>query len=62
MAESLGGIESLVCHPATMPHASVSKETKLKIGITASLIRFSIGCEDIGDLSADLNQALGNIS
>ena len=62
MAESLGGIESLVCHPATMTHASVSKETKLKIGITDSLIRFSVGCEDIGDLSADLNQALGNIS
>ena len=62
MAESLGGIESLVCHPATMTHASVPKETKLKIGITDSLIRFSIGCEDIEDLSADLNQALGTIS
>ena len=62
MAESLGGIESLVCHPATMTHASVSKETKLNIGITDSLIRFSIGCEDIEDLSADLNQALGTIS
>ncbi len=62
MAESLGGIESLVCHPATMTHASVNKKTKLKIGITDSLIRFSIGCEDIEDLSADLNQALGIIS
>ena len=62
MAESLGGIESLVCHPATMTHASVSKETKLKIGITDSLIRFSVGCEDIEDLSADLNQALEIIS
>ena len=62
MAESLGGIESLVCHPASMTHASVSKETKSKIGITDSLIRFSVGCEDIEDLSADLNQALGNIS
>jgi cystathionine gamma-synthase len=62
MAESLGGIESLVCHPATMTHASVPQETKLKIGITDSLIRFSVGCEDIEDLSADLNQALGNIS
>ena len=62
MAESLGGIESLVCHPATMTHASVPRETKLKIGITDSLIRFSIGCEDIEDLSADLNQALGTIS
>jgi len=62
MAESLGGIESLVCHPATMTHASVPKETKLKIGITDSLIRFSIGCENIEDLSADLNQAFGIIS
>ncbi len=61
MAESLGGIESLVCHPATMTHASVSKERKLKIGINDSLIRFSVGCEDIEDLSADLNRALGNI-
>tara|TARA_B100000965_G_scaffold270057_1_gene228433 strand:- start:1513 stop:2682 length:1170 start_codon:yes stop_codon:yes gene_type:complete len=62
MAESLGGIESLVCHPATMTHASVPKETKLKIGITNSLIRFSVGCENIEDLSADLNQAFGIIS
>jgi len=62
MAESLGGIESLVCHPATMTHAAVPKETKLKIGITDSLIRFSVGCEDIEDLSNDLTQALGNIS
>ena len=62
MAESLGGIESLVCHPASMTHASVSKETKLKIGITDSLIRFSVGCEDVEDLCADLHQALGIIS
>ena len=62
MAESLGGIESLVCHPATMTHASVSKETKLKIGITDSLLRFSVGCENIEDLTNDLNQALGSIS
>ena len=62
MAESLGGIESLVCHPATMTHSSVSQEIKSKIGITDSLIRFSVGCEDIEDLLADLNQALGIIS
>ena len=62
LAESLGGVESLICHPATMTHASVSKETKLKIGITDSLIRFSVGCENIEDLSADLNQAFGTIS
>ncbi len=62
MAESLGGIESLICHPATMTHASVPRETKLKIGITDSLIRFSVGCEDIDDLIADLNQAFEKIS
>ena len=62
MAESLGGIESLVCHPATMTHASVPRETKLKIGINDSLIRFSVGCEDIDDLITDLNQALEKIS
>jgi len=62
MAESLGGIESLVCHPATMTHASVSKQTKEKIGITDSLIRFSVGCEDIEDLSTDLDQALEILS
>ena len=62
MAESLGGIESLVCHPATMTHSSVSQEIKSKIGITDSLIRFSVGCENIEDLLTDLTQALGIIS
>ncbi len=62
MAESLGGIESLVCHPATMTHASVSKETKEKIGITDSLLRFSVGCEDFEDLISDLYQALEILS
>ncbi len=58
MAESLGGVESLVCHPATMTHASVRPEIKAKVGITDSLIRFSVGCEDLEDLSEDINQGL----
>ena len=59
MAESLGGVESLICHPATMTHASVSTEVKEKLGISDGLIRLSVGCEDVSDLLADLDQALG---
>ena len=58
MAESLGGIESLICHPATMTHAAVSAEMKAKLGIDDGLVRFSVGCEDLTDLQADLRQAL----
>tara|TARA_Y100001968_G_scaffold132470_1_gene120898 strand:- start:14397 stop:15557 length:1161 start_codon:yes stop_codon:yes gene_type:complete len=58
MAESLGGVESLVCHPATMTHASVKAETRTHLGIDDSLVRFSVGCEDLTDLSTDLNNAL----
>ena len=58
MAESLGGIESLICHPATMTHAAVSAEVKAKLGIDDGLVRFSVGCEDLADLQADLEQAL----
>ena len=58
MAESLGGIESLICHPATMTHAAVSAEVKAKLGIDDGLVRFSVGCEDLADLQADLAQAL----
>ena len=58
MAESLGGVESLICHPATMTHAAVSTEVKEKLGISNGLVRLSLGCEDIGDLIADLDQAL----
>ncbi len=58
MAESLGGVESLICHPATMTHSSVSPETKQALGISSSLVRFSIGCEDLADLSADISNAL----
>ena len=59
LAESLGGVESLVSHPVTMTHASIPETERLKIGITDSLIRLSIGIEDIEDLLADLEQALG---
>ena len=58
MAESLGGVESLVCHPATMTHASIEEEVKMKLGINDSLVRFSVGCEDLSDLIDDLDNAL----
>ena len=58
LAESLGGVESLVSHPITMTHASIPEAERLKLGITDSLIRLSIGIEDIDDLLADLSQAL----
>ncbi len=61
MAESLGGVESLVCHPATMTHASVAQETKVELGINDSLVRFSVGCEDLDDLSMDLKNALDQL-
>jgi cystathionine beta-lyase len=58
LAESLGGVESLVNHPVSMSHGSIPEEERLKIGITDSLIRLSVGIEDIEDLVADLEQAL----
>ena|SRR3990167_1169420 len=58
LAESLGGVESLVEHPAIMTHASIPKEVRNRIGITDGLIRLSVGIEDIEDLQADLAQAL----
>ena len=58
LAESLGGVESLVCHPATMTHASIPKEIREKVGITDNLIRLSTGIEHIDDLLADLEQAI----
>lgn len=57
-AESLGGVESLSCHPASMTHASVPKETREAVGITDSLVRFSVGIESIDDLIRDVAQAL----
>jgi cystathionine gamma-lyase len=58
LAESLGGVESLVGHPATMTHASIPREERIKNGLTDSLIRLSVGIEDINDLVEDLEQAL----
>ena len=58
LAESLGGVESLVSHPASMTHASIPKEERLKSGLTDSLIRLSVGVEDIDDLLGDLDLAL----
>ena len=60
LAESLGGVESMVNHSATMSHASMPEEARLKIGITDSLIRLSVGIEDVEDLLADLEQALNH--
>lgn len=59
LAESLGGVESLIEHPAIMTHASIPKETRLKLGITDGFIRISVGIEHIDDLRADLEYALG---
>ena len=57
-AESLGGVESLVCHPASMTHASVPREDRLAIGFADGLLRLSVGIEDLEDLREDLEQAL----
>lgn len=59
LAESLGGVESLIGHPASMTHASIPREERLKSGVTDSLIRLSVGIEDIEDLIEDLKKALG---
>jgi cystathionine gamma-lyase/cystathionine beta-lyase/cystathionine gamma-lyase/homocysteine desulfhydrase len=59
LAESLGGVETLVCHPASMTHASVPPERRAAIGLSDSLIRISAGIEDLADLQDDLAQALG---
>jgi len=59
LAESLGGVESLIEHPAIMTHASIPPETRAELGISDSLIRLSVGIEDCNDLIADLEQALG---
>jgi cystathionine beta-lyase/cystathionine gamma-synthase len=59
LAESLGGVETLVCHPASMTHASVPADRRAEIGLSDALIRISAGIEDIEDLKEDLAQALG---
>jgi cystathionine gamma-lyase len=60
LAESLGGVESLIGHPATMTHASVPKALRDEMGLTDSLVRLSVGIEDVGDLQADLDRALAS--
>jgi len=62
LAESLGGVESLMCHPATMTHASVAAEVRERLGITDGLVRISVGIEDTDDIIADLDQALSIIN
>lgn len=62
LAESLGGVESLINHPASMTHASIPKEERTRSGLVDSLIRLSIGVEDAEDLIADLDQALAKIN
>ncbi|MBD0333818.1 MAG: PLP-dependent transferase, partial [Chitinophagaceae bacterium] len=59
LAESLGGVESLINHPASMTHASIPRDERIKIGLTDSLIRLSVGIEDADDLIEDLNRAIG---
>lgn len=61
LAESLGGVESLCGHPATMTHAAIPKEERVKTGVVDSLVRLSVGIEDIEDIIADLEQALSKI-
>ncbi|WP_162976963.1 PLP-dependent transferase, partial [Pseudomonas aeruginosa] len=61
LAESLGGVESLIEHPAIMTHASIPAETRGELGIGDSLIRLSVGVEALEDLQADLAQALAKI-
>ena len=60
-AESLGGVESLAGHPATMSHGALSSEERDRLGVTDNLVRLSVGIEDSEDLLEDLEQALGQI-
>jgi cystathionine gamma-lyase/cystathionine beta-lyase/cystathionine gamma-lyase/homocysteine desulfhydrase len=62
LAESLGGVETLISHPATMTHASIDIEKRVRLGITDGLVRISVGLEDTDDIIADLDQALNRIS
>ncbi len=61
LVESLGGVESLVNHPATMTHASIPKPEREKAGVVDGLLRLSFGVKDIEDLLEDLEQALGKV-
>ncbi|MER3427308.1 MAG: cystathionine gamma-synthase [Pyrinomonas sp.] len=62
LAESLGGVETLISHPATMTHASVAPEARARLGITDGLVRISVGLEDVEDIIADLDQALSRLA
>jgi len=62
LAESLGGVESLVCHPASMTHASVAPERRARLGISDGLVRFSVGIEDVSDLLADIEGAFHELN
>lgn len=61
LAVSLGGVETLICHPASMTHASMGREARLEGGVTDGLVRYAVGIEDVEDLIADLEQALQNV-
>jgi cystathionine gamma-lyase/cystathionine beta-lyase/cystathionine gamma-lyase/homocysteine desulfhydrase len=61
LAESLGGVETLISHPATMTHGAVPKKDRARIGVTDGLVRISVGLEDAEDLIADLKQALKSL-
>jgi cystathionine beta-lyase/cystathionine gamma-synthase len=61
LAESLGGVETLISHPATMTHASVPADRRAALGITDGLVRISVGVEDFEDLKADVGQALDRV-
>jgi len=61
LAESLGGVETLISHPASMTHASVPPERRLQIGLTEDMVRISVGIEDVDDLKEDLEQALARV-
>ena len=61
LAESLGGVESLIEHPAIMTHATIPAETRARLGIGDGLVRLSVGVEDLEDLRADLQQALAKV-
>jgi cystathionine beta-lyase/cystathionine gamma-synthase len=58
LGESLGGVETLISHPATMTHAAIGTAARDRLGITDGLVRISVGIEDLGDLIRDLEQAL----
>jgi cystathionine beta-lyase/cystathionine gamma-synthase len=62
LAESLGGVESLCCHPATMTHASIPRELREPRGVTDGLVRLSVGLEHIDDLTTDVQQAIESTS